>query len=295
MKVFLKILPVTLLTEVVCGQFCTKETLDCSKAVPAITKLGSHSCACDNEMHSGALKFDKGNLYVCLEKKWERIKLISSALNPLKDYGFHQENPGRSCNDILDKAGGKMLKNGIYWIKESSTPFGSETLRVYCDMETGPGGWTMVFKLNGRRNIETTLTYAQVFEDPSGVEENNVEVLSTKWNQDISGYKSRIMTRMVFPTFNASKVKIVLYKNDKSLQKDLLFNAKSSDMATWFWYSKLTASPWNDIEKTRFTDAGHKSLFATWWYGKHFIIAKKEINENSEEVGEADVMVIFLQ
>ena len=117
MKVFLKILPVTLLAEVVCGQFCTKETLDCSKAVPAITKLGSHSCACDNEMHSGALKFDKGNLYVCLEKKWEPIKLISSALNPPKDYGFRQENPGRSCNDILAKAGGKRLKNGIYWIQ----------------------------------------------------------------------------------------------------------------------------------------------------------------------------------
>ena len=114
MKVFLKILPVTLLAEVVCGQFCTKETLDCSKAVPAITKLGSHSCACDNEMHSGALKFDKGNLYVCLEKKWEPVKLIS---HPQKDYGFHQENPGTSCNDILAKADGKILKNGIYWIK----------------------------------------------------------------------------------------------------------------------------------------------------------------------------------
>jgi len=119
MKVFLKILPVTLFAEVVCSHFCTKETLDCSKAVPAITKLGSHSCACDNEMHSGALKFDKGNLYVCLEKKWEPVKLISSALNlnPLKDYGFHQENPGRSCNDILAKAGEKKLENGIYWIR----------------------------------------------------------------------------------------------------------------------------------------------------------------------------------
>lgn len=120
MKVFLKILPVTLLAEVVCGQFCTKETLDCSKAVPAITKLGSHSCACDNEMHSGALKFDKGNLYVCLEKKWEPVKLISHP-QLQKDYGFHRENPGTSCNDILAKAkakaDGKILKNGIYWIK----------------------------------------------------------------------------------------------------------------------------------------------------------------------------------
>lgn len=116
MKVFLKILPVTLLAEVVCGQFCTKETLDCSKAVPAITKLGSHSCACDNEMHSGALKFDKGNLYVCVAKEWKAVELISS-LKSQEDYGFNQENPGRSCNDILAKAGGEKLKNGIYWIR----------------------------------------------------------------------------------------------------------------------------------------------------------------------------------
>ena len=61
-KGFLKILAVTLLAEVVtvCGQFITEETLHCSKAVPAITKVGSHSCACDNKIHVGALKFEKG-------------------------------------------------------------------------------------------------------------------------------------------------------------------------------------------------------------------------------------------
>lgn len=289
-------------------------------------------------MHSGALKFDKGNLFVCLEKKWERVKLISPSQtkNKQKDYGFHKENPGTSCNDILAKAGGKILKNGIYWIKESSTPRGSATLRVYCDMETGPGGWTMVFKLNGRRNTESTMTYRQIFEDPRGVEENNAEVLSTKWNKDISGYKSRIMTRMFFFTFNASKAKIVLYKKDKSLQKDLLFNAKSSDMAAWFRHTKLTSSVWNDIKNTRFTGADRNSVFSSWYHGQLFFIAKKEINENCEgkegwlqiidhggrcanfpikgtpgiyyskketatlwskagDVGEADVLVIFLQ
>ena len=117
MKVFLKILPVTLLAEVVCGQFCTKETLDCSEAVPAITKLGSHSCACDNEMHSGALKFDKGNLYFCSEKEWKLVGLKSSSVMSQKPYGSHRENPGRTCDDILAKAGGKALKNGIYWIR----------------------------------------------------------------------------------------------------------------------------------------------------------------------------------
>lgn len=114
MKVFLKILPVTLLAEVICGQFCTKETLDCSKAVPAITKVGSHSCACDDEMHSGALKFDKGNLYVCLQKEWKPVPFKPQ--REQKSYGFHSENSGINCNDILAKAGGKGLKNGIYWI-----------------------------------------------------------------------------------------------------------------------------------------------------------------------------------
>ena len=64
----------------------------------------------------------------------------------------------------------------------------------------------MVFKLNGKRNTKSTSKYAQVFEDLTSVEENNGKVLSTKWNQDISGYKSRIMTRMGFPAFNASQV-----------------------------------------------------------------------------------------
>ncbi|XP_029197174.2 uncharacterized protein LOC114962379 [Acropora millepora] len=336
MKVFLKILPVTLLAEVVCGQFCTKETLDCSKAVPAITKLGSHSCACDNEMHSGALKFDKGNLYVCLEKKWEPVKLISSALNPQKDYGFHEENPGRSCNDILAKAGGKILKNGIYWIKEPSTPLGSETFKVYCDMETGPGGWTMIFKLNGRRKKETTRTYKVIYEARTDVDEKTDDVLSTKWNQDISGYKSRIMTNDVFPTFNPSEVKIVLYKNGESLKKDLLFNAKSADAGTWFWHSRLISSDWNDIKSTSFNFPGAKSLFNTRdsEHGRNlFFISKKEFTPcdekegwlrvleekcpnfpvkktsgiyyskkktaalwtKAEDVGEADVMAIFLQ
>ena len=75
------------------------------------------------------------------------------------------------------------------------------------------------------------------------------------------------------------QVKIVLYKNDKSLEKDLLFNAKSSDAGTWFWHSRLISSDWNDIESTPFTDAGTKSFFSTrdGEHGKNlFLISKKE-------------------
>ena len=64
----------------------------------------------------------------------------------------------------------------------------------------------MIFKLNGRRKKETTRTYKVIYEARTDVDEKTDEVLSTKWNQDISGYKSRIMTNDVFPTFNPSEV-----------------------------------------------------------------------------------------
>ena len=64
----------------------------------------------------------------------------------------------------------------------------------------------MVFKLNGRRDSGKTLTYAQLYKDSIAFEENNTDALSTKWNEKISGYKSRIMIAQVFPEFSASKV-----------------------------------------------------------------------------------------
>ena len=74
-----------------------------------------------------------------------------------------------------------------------------------------------------------------------------------------------------------------MYKGDKPLERDLLFNAKSTDLASWFWHSKLTASSWGDIEKTRFTGPGRKSGFTTVWKEKKlFFIAKKEIGETCE-------------
>ena len=84
------------------------------------------------------------------------------------------------------------------------------------------------------------------------------------------------------------QVKIVLYENDKSVQKDLLFNAKSADEATWFWRTKLLHSSWSDIENTRFTDADSKSLFSIRdrWSGiNFFFISKKEHVECESKEG----------
>jgi hypothetical protein len=49
-----------------------------------------------------------------------------------------ETNPGSSCKDILDRGGSGG--DGVYWID----PDGSGAFRVYCDMSTDSGGWTLI-------------------------------------------------------------------------------------------------------------------------------------------------------
>ena len=100
------------LNKFVSGQVCVEETLDCSDTVSSIFKVGEDSCACNNAEHAGALKYSKGNLYVCLGVQWARFE-YESKVTP--EYGT-QLNPGYSCKDIHDKAE-KELSDGIYWLQ----------------------------------------------------------------------------------------------------------------------------------------------------------------------------------
>ncbi len=67
---------------------------------------------------------------------------------PAGNPGSSAENPAASCLDIL-RAGVKT--SGPYWIN----PGGSYTgpaLRLFCDMETDGGGWTLVYKSDRSSN-----------------------------------------------------------------------------------------------------------------------------------------------
>ena len=102
---------VVLLAAVVSGQLCVPETLNCHEVIPTIFKLGDGSCACGSKAHDGALKYDKGELYLCLNGKWKAFELKET-------HKFGTElNPGASCKDILDRADGKHLSDGVYWIR----------------------------------------------------------------------------------------------------------------------------------------------------------------------------------
>lgn len=98
------------LASVVSGQLCVPETLDCNEVLPTIYKMGHGSCACDSKAHDGALKYSNGKLFLCLNSEWKALRMTG-----VQEYGT-ELNPGSSCKDILEKADGKHLSDGVYWI-----------------------------------------------------------------------------------------------------------------------------------------------------------------------------------
>ncbi|MDE0883468.1 MAG: fibrinogen-like YCDxxxxGGGW domain-containing protein, partial [Myxococcota bacterium] len=60
--------------------------------------------------------------------------------NPL---GSTSQNPGSHCKAILES--GHSTGDGAYYIQPSDQ---SPVVRVFCDMETDGGGWTLAYKLN---------------------------------------------------------------------------------------------------------------------------------------------------
>jgi hypothetical protein len=67
---------------------------------------------------------------------------VSSKLLIFQVYGISYDRPGVTCLDIMiyNKYYSVLTPSGWYWVQ----PGASAAYRVYCDMTTGGGGWTMV-------------------------------------------------------------------------------------------------------------------------------------------------------
>ncbi|XP_029197170.1 uncharacterized protein LOC114962378 isoform X1 [Acropora millepora] len=230
-----------LLVAVVCGQYCVEETLDCSKDVPLILKLGKDSCACDREEHVGALKYANNSLYVCLGDKWSAIRL-----KKLYPYGT-ENNPGLSCKDIRDKSAEKHLSDGVYWLRNEGFALTSR-FPVYCDMASG--GWTMVFKVVS--GADGNVTAMQMYDS-----EDTTEEFTFSAQNDINIYMNRLASSVFWDS--PYQVRVSVYENGSAV-KELFFRGTGSDRYNWFSATRLITSSWVDIKtqpKNFFSLHGH--------------------------------------
>ena len=88
-------------------------------------------------------------LRICNGKDWFPIFI---------DTPGSQDNPAASCKDILAKSSG--ANSGIYWL-DGDGEGGKAPFQVYCDMEIGGGGWTLVAKVPGNNAVMNRKNMAQ--------------------------------------------------------------------------------------------------------------------------------------
>ncbi|GBN59077.1 hypothetical protein AVEN_96804-1, partial [Araneus ventricosus] len=86
-------------------------------------------------------KDDKNDKYKDDKDKDNKDKDDKDKDNKDKDDKIVKDEKHKDCSDIL--ASGRN-KSGIYTIWTGESPTTRKQLRVYCDMETDDGGWTVI-------------------------------------------------------------------------------------------------------------------------------------------------------
>lgn len=87
-------------------------------------------------------------------KKQYKIDMPVVLPTPPRDpmLGKETSNPAISCMDVK-RWGDENAKSGEYWIELSSKGL----QKVYCDMETDNGGWTLFYNYKHMPSAELTL------------------------------------------------------------------------------------------------------------------------------------------
>ena len=70
-------------------------------------------------------------------------------------YGLAEKKPGKSCKDIQSVNAGAKLGDGAYWLDPDGSG-GVAAYRVWCDLTSAGGGWTLAAKVDGGKD---TFTY----------------------------------------------------------------------------------------------------------------------------------------
>ncbi len=127
--------------------------------------LASSTAPCD-KFAIGAVKYSAalGRVQVCDGNQWWP-QLV----------GKTKATAGLTCKDINNRA--PSSKSGTYWIDPDGAGTGAP-YQVYCDQETGGGGWTMIVKVKGNDPTMNRLNKAQWYDgkligDCTGLKDEN--------------------------------------------------------------------------------------------------------------------------
>jgi hypothetical protein len=105
--------------------------------------LAASPTATCNDDSRGALRFSANSLQVCFAGGWKTIVADQD--------GLSQASAATSCKQI--KQNFPSAGSQAYWLDPNGAP-STDAYQTWCDMDTAPGGWTLVIKhsMNGIPN-----------------------------------------------------------------------------------------------------------------------------------------------
>ena len=142
-----------------------------------------------------------------------------------------------SCQQI--KAGNANAADGIYTIDPDGMGVGAP-IKVYCDMTTDGGGWTMVYKLSG-----SVAGDANTLWNGPAVNENDETLLNTTKSAKhyVSGYIANYWNKAGVVI---TDVRVHVYKG-APIAKFWKYDGKMSTSISWYTNTKLVQSSYTDL------------------------------------------------